>query len=74
MTRTLAHVGGLDAAVANAGFTSGDSIGAGDPTLWSPMVLTNPRARPAAHATLPHLDITGGRLVPGHQMGHYRTR
>jgi len=64
VTRTVEHFGALDAAVANAGFMSGDSIGAGDPTLWSPMVLTNVLG-PAllAHATLPHLEATGGRLV-----------
>lgn len=64
VTRTVTHFGVLDAAVANAGFMSGDSIGAGDPTLWSPMVLTNVLG-PAllAHAALPHLEATGGRLV-----------
>ncbi|MFC1437139.1 SDR family NAD(P)-dependent oxidoreductase [Streptacidiphilus sp. N1-10] len=64
VTRTVEHFGALDAAVANAGFMSGDAIGAGDPTLWSPMVLTNVLG-PAllAHATLPHLEATGGRLV-----------
>lgn len=64
VTRTVEHFGALDAAVANAGFMSGDSIGAGDPTGWAPMVLTNVLG-PAllAHATLPHLEATGGRLV-----------
>ncbi|MEV7128895.1 SDR family oxidoreductase [Streptomyces sp. NPDC093260] len=64
VTRTVEHFGALDAAVANAGFMSGDSIGAGDPALWSPMVLTNVLG-PAllAHAALPHLEATGGRLV-----------
>jgi len=64
VTRTVEHFGALDAAVANAGFMSGDSIGAGDPTSWAPMVLTNVLG-PAllAHATLPHLEATGGRLV-----------
>ncbi|MCA1223074.1 SDR family oxidoreductase [Streptomyces sp. 8L] len=64
VTRTVERFGGLDAAVANAGFMSGDSIGDGDPALWGPMVLTNVLG-PAllAHATLPHLEATGGRLV-----------
>jgi NADP-dependent 3-hydroxy acid dehydrogenase YdfG len=71
VSRTVAQFGGLDAAVANAGFTSGDyprnqgaTIGAGDPTLWAPMVLTNVLG-PAllAHAALPHLEASGGRLV-----------
>ncbi|KUN58120.1 SDR family oxidoreductase [Streptomyces griseorubiginosus] len=64
VTRAVEHFGALDAAVANAGFMSGDSIGAGDPTSWAPMVLTNVLG-PAllAHATLPHLEATGGRLV-----------
>ncbi|MFG2961315.1 SDR family oxidoreductase [Streptomyces sp. NPDC048291] len=64
VTRTVEHFGALDAAVANAGFMSGDSIGAGNPTSWTPMVLTNVLG-PAllAHAALPHLEATGGRLV-----------
>ncbi|WP_328459293.1 SDR family oxidoreductase [Streptomyces sp. NBC_00448] len=59
VTRTVERFGALDAAVANAGFMSGDSIGAGDPTQWSPMVLTNVLG-PAllAHAALPHLEAT----------------
>lgn len=64
VTRTVEHFGALDAAVANAGFMTGDSVGAGDPTLWAPMVLTNVLG-PAllAHAALPHLEASGGRLV-----------
>ncbi|MDL4815578.1 SDR family oxidoreductase [Actinomadura opuntiae] len=64
VTRTVEHFGALDAAVANAGFMTGDSIGAGDPASWAPMVLTNVLG-PAllAHAALPHLEATGGRLV-----------
>ncbi|MGI5216694.1 SDR family oxidoreductase [Nocardia sp. CA-290969] len=71
VTRTVEHFGRLDAAVANAGFASGDTartrgatIGAGDPAQWSPMVLTNVLG-PAllAHAALPHLEATAGRLV-----------
>jgi NAD(P)-dependent dehydrogenase (short-subunit alcohol dehydrogenase family) len=41
VARTVEHFGALDAAVANAGFMSGDCNGAGDPTRWAPMVLTN---------------------------------
>ncbi|WP_067971308.1 SDR family oxidoreductase [Nocardiopsis trehalosi] len=64
VARTVERFGALDAAVANAGFMSGGSIGAGDPTSWAPMVLTNVLG-PAllAHATLPHLEAGGGRLV-----------
>ncbi|MEV4473156.1 SDR family oxidoreductase [Nonomuraea sp. NPDC049504] len=64
VTQTVAHFGALDAAVANAGFMSGDSIGAGDPASWAPMILTNVLG-PAllAHAALPHLEASGGRLV-----------
>ncbi|MUL41397.1 SDR family oxidoreductase [Streptomonospora sp. PA3] len=64
VNRTVEHFGALDAAVANAGFMSGDSIGAGDPESWAPMVLANVLG-PAllAHAALPHLESTGGRLV-----------
>ncbi|MFG1947274.1 SDR family oxidoreductase [Nonomuraea sp. NPDC048826] len=64
VARTLERFGALDAAVANAGFMSGDSIVAGDPASWALMVLTNVLG-PAllAHAALPHLEATGGRLV-----------
>ncbi|MWA04264.1 SDR family NAD(P)-dependent oxidoreductase [Actinomadura sp. LD22] len=64
VTRTVEQFGALDAAVANAGFMTGDSIGDGDPESWAPMVLTNVLG-PAllAHAVLPHLEATGGRLV-----------
>jgi NADP-dependent 3-hydroxy acid dehydrogenase YdfG len=64
--------GGLDAAVANAGFasedyaaTGGATIGeGGDPSLWPDMVLTNVLG-PAllAQAALPHLEASDGRLV-----------
>ena len=70
--RTAEHFGSLDAAVANAGFTSSDQFAApgtaviadGDPELWAPMVLTNVLG-PAllAKAALPHLEATAGRLV-----------
>ncbi|MDI3424099.1 SDR family NAD(P)-dependent oxidoreductase [Streptomyces sp. B-S-A12] len=73
VAQTVEHFGALDAAVANAGFTSADYFptgGAtitheeGDPTLWPPMVLTNVMG-PAllARASLPHLQRTQGRLV-----------
>jgi NADP-dependent 3-hydroxy acid dehydrogenase YdfG len=71
VTRTVEHFGALHAAVANAGFASSDyqhtvgtTLSDGDPTLWPPMVLTNVLG-PAllAKATLPHLEVTGGRLV-----------
>lgn len=69
----MEHFGVLDAAVANAGFTSVDSFrtgGAtishpdGDPSLRLAMVLTNVMG-PAlpARATLPHLQDSRGRLV-----------
>jgi NAD(P)-dependent dehydrogenase (short-subunit alcohol dehydrogenase family) len=71
VTGTVERFGALHAAVANAGFTSGDyqrtagaTLGDGDPTLWPPMVLTNVLG-PAllAKAALPHLEATRGRLV-----------
>ena len=71
VARTVDHFGRLDAAIANAGFSSADHftgrpvIGdGGDPELWGPMVLTNVLG-PAllAQAALPHLERTGGRLV-----------
>ncbi len=64
VSRTVEHFGGLDAAVANAGFASGGLVGAGDPAQWPSMVLTNVLG-PAllAHAALPHLESSGGRLV-----------
>ncbi|MFD9270585.1 SDR family oxidoreductase [Streptomyces goshikiensis] len=71
VARTVERFGALDAAVANAGFTTRDHFTAdavpiadGDPALWPPMVLTNVLG-PAllARAALPHLKETGGRLV-----------
>jgi NADP-dependent 3-hydroxy acid dehydrogenase YdfG len=72
VARTVERFGGLDAAVANAGFASADSArtrGAtvsadGDPTMWPAMVLTNVLG-PAllAKAALPHLEATSGRLI-----------
>lgn len=68
--QTVAHFGGLDAAVANAGFSSEDTWPLAvrserrRPSLWSAMVLTNVLG-PAllAQAALPHLEVSGGRLV-----------
>ncbi|MEU8999620.1 SDR family oxidoreductase [Streptomyces caniferus] len=71
VTRTVDRFGRLDAAVANAGFTSADhfrttgtAISDGDPALWPSMVLTNVLG-PAllARAALPHLQESRGRLV-----------
>jgi NADP-dependent 3-hydroxy acid dehydrogenase YdfG len=61
---TVERFGGLDVAVANAGFTSADTIVDGDPNTWHAMVLTNVLG-PAllAKAALPHLQATRGRLV-----------
>ena len=61
---TVERFGGLDAAVANARFTSADTIIDGDPNAWHAMVLTNVLG-PAllAKAALPHLQATTGRLV-----------
>jgi NADP-dependent 3-hydroxy acid dehydrogenase YdfG len=67
--QTVARFGGLDVAIANAGFTTPDNltpgaIGDGDPASWPAMVLTNVLG-PAllARAALPHLEASGGRLV-----------
>jgi NADP-dependent 3-hydroxy acid dehydrogenase YdfG len=68
--RTVTRFGRLDAAVANAGFTSPDHhttrnvFDDGDPTLWAPMVLTNVLG-PAllAKAALPNLQVCAGRLI-----------
>lgn len=71
VARTVERFGGLDAAVANAGFasadhlsTAGSTIFDGEPALWPPMILTNVLG-PAllARAALPHLEAGGGRLV-----------
>lgn len=67
--QTVDRFGGLDVAIANAGFTTPDNltpgaIGDGDPALWRAMVLTNVLG-PAllARAALPHLEASSGRLV-----------
>jgi len=71
VARTVERFGGLDAAIANAGFTSADQLRSGgaigeegEPDLWPAMVLTNVLG-PAllAKAALPHLEQVGGRLV-----------
>ncbi|MGH3767160.1 MAG: SDR family oxidoreductase [Pseudonocardiaceae bacterium] len=61
---TVERFGQLNAVVANAGFTSADTITDGDPDLWRVMVLTNVLG-PAllAKAALPHLQATSGRLL-----------
>jgi NADP-dependent 3-hydroxy acid dehydrogenase YdfG len=60
----LAHHGGLDVAVANAGFTAPGDLADGDPDLWRSMVLTNVLG-PAllVKAALPHLTAPGGQVV-----------
>lgn len=68
---TVTRYGRLDAAISSAGFASRDYFSTktsvfddGDPTLWSPMVLTNVLG-PAllARATLRHLRASQGRLI-----------
>jgi NADP-dependent 3-hydroxy acid dehydrogenase YdfG len=67
--QTVDRFGGLDVAIANAGFSTADNmgpaaLGEGDPALWRAMVLTNVLG-PAllTRAALPHLEASGGRLV-----------
>ncbi|WP_259678177.1 SDR family oxidoreductase [Arthrobacter oryzae] len=57
-------MGGLDVAVANAGFSVAGDLADGDPTLWRDMVLTNVYG-PAilARAALPHLTANRGHFV-----------
>ena len=62
-----AHVerhGGLDVAVANAGFTTTGDLVDGDPEAWRSMVLTNVLG-PALliKAAVPHLPAPGGQIV-----------
>jgi NADP-dependent 3-hydroxy acid dehydrogenase YdfG len=61
---TIERFGRLDVAVANAGFATHDSVGAGDPAGWRDMVLTNVLG-PALliRAALEHLKATRGRIV-----------
>ena len=60
----VAHHGGLDVTVANAGFTAPGDLADGDPDLWRSMVLTNVLG-PAllVRAALPHLTAPGGQVV-----------
>ncbi|MFK0002898.1 SDR family oxidoreductase [Paenarthrobacter sp. NPDC090522] len=57
-------IGGIDVAVANAGFSSPGDLANGDPLLWRDMVLTNVYG-PAilAKATLPQLMENRGHVV-----------
>jgi NADP-dependent 3-hydroxy acid dehydrogenase YdfG len=61
---TVRAFGRLDAAVANAGFATGDDLATGDPAGWREMVLTNVLG-PAllVRAALPALRETRGRIV-----------
>ncbi|MFP3988220.1 SDR family NAD(P)-dependent oxidoreductase [Streptomyces sp. E11-3] len=61
---TVAEFGRLDAAVANAGFATHDTLADGDPEGWREMVLTNVLG-PALliRAALPHLKESRGRIV-----------
>ena len=60
----VAHHGGLDVAVANAGFTAAGDLSDGDPEQWRSMVLTNVLG-PAllVRAALPRLTAPGGQIV-----------
>ncbi|MFH5878715.1 SDR family oxidoreductase [Arthrobacter sp. NA-172] len=57
-------MGGLDVAVANAGFSASGDLADGDPEVWRDMVLTNVYG-PAilAKAALPHLTANRGHMV-----------
>ncbi|WP_035749026.1 SDR family oxidoreductase [Arthrobacter sp. 35W] len=68
-TRTAAAaavdaMGGIDVAVANAGFSAAGDLADGDPQVWRDMVLTNVYG-PAilAKATLPQLTANRGHMV-----------
>jgi NAD(P)-dependent dehydrogenase (short-subunit alcohol dehydrogenase family) len=60
----VAHHGGLDVAVANAGFTASGDLADGDPEQWRSMILTNVLG-PAllVKACLPLLTAPGGQIV-----------
>jgi NADP-dependent 3-hydroxy acid dehydrogenase YdfG len=60
----VAHHGGLDVVVANAGFTAAGDLSDGDPDQWRSMVLTNVLG-PAllVRAALPHLTAPGGQII-----------
>lgn len=64
VTLALEAFGGLDNAVANAGFATRDTLADGDPDGWRAMVLTNVLG-PAllVRAALPALRQSRGRLV-----------
>lgn len=57
-------LGGIDVAVANAGFSAAGDLADGDPEHWRDMVLTNVYG-PAilAKAALPHLRANRGHMV-----------
>lgn len=60
----VSWLGGLDVAVANAGFTVAGDLADGDPDAWREMVLTNVLG--AAHlvkAVVPPLRESHGRLI-----------
>lgn len=61
---TVAQFGRLDNVVANAGFTSHDTVTEGDPAKWRDMVLTNVLG-PALliRAAITALKATRGRIV-----------
>ncbi|MDA8342905.1 MAG: SDR family NAD(P)-dependent oxidoreductase [Actinomycetota bacterium] len=56
--------GGLDVAIANAGFTTAGDLVDGDPLHWRSMVLTNVLG-PALliKAAVPHLPAPGGQII-----------
>jgi NADP-dependent 3-hydroxy acid dehydrogenase YdfG len=60
----VAHHGGRDVAVANAGFTASGDLADGDPEQWRSMILTNVLG-PAllVKACLPLLTAPGGQIV-----------
>jgi NADP-dependent 3-hydroxy acid dehydrogenase YdfG len=64
VTLALKAFGGLDNAVANAGFVTRDTLADGDPAGWRAMVLTNVLG-PAllVRAALPALQQSRGRFV-----------
>jgi NADP-dependent 3-hydroxy acid dehydrogenase YdfG len=64
VTLALESFGGLDNAVANAGFVTRDTLADGDPDGWRAMVLTNVLG-PAllVRAALPALQQSRGRFV-----------
>ena len=61
---TVERFGRLDAVVANAGYTTFDTVVDGDPAGWRDMVLTNVLG-PALliRAAVDHLKVTRGRIV-----------